>query len=397
MASPTRLGRIDARPHRPDSRPASIRPIPPAPLPPHRVGARFVAVLLAGVMLWATAFNATAAPASAAPNEALSFEDISRLEGLTVDHATVLRLYWAYFDRRPDAAGALYWLEVYERCTPLESIVESFAASEEFRLTYGDLDPAGFLSVLYDNVLDRTADAEGLQYWVDEMTAGRINRADAVLYFSLSAEFIADHRLPSDSVPRRPCGLGSTQPITNRTTDFTASAPVAAAEGVTLVAPSRMVEFIGYHQSANRGAFALTPVATPSIGQTTMASRGRGTPARSAADIALHPLLPVLSPVSGTIVRAEPYQLYCRYIDHVVLIAPDARPDLVVRVLHVNGVSVQPGQRVTAGHSVIAPRPRVLPFASQIDRFTGSPAWPHVHLEISDPRRAETPGTGGGC
>ncbi len=63
-------------------------------------------------------------------------------------------------------------------------------------------------------------------------------------------------------------------------------------------------------------------------------------------------------------------------------------------MLHIDGVQVSRGDRVEAGITVLAPRARPLPFSSQIDRLTGQPAWPHVHIEVVDPSIPDRPGRG---
>jgi hypothetical protein len=53
---------------------------------------------------------------------------------------------------------------------------------------------------------------------------------------------------------------------------------------------------------------------------------------------------------------------------------------------------------VTAGETLLAPRPTQLPFESQVDEFrTAEPAWPHVHMEVVDPTIPDRPNPGGGC
>jgi hypothetical protein len=44
----------------------------------------------------------------------------------------------------------------------------------------------------------------------------------------------------------------------------------------------------------------------------------------------------------------------------------------------------------------VAPRPRILPFASQVDDHTADPAWPHVHVEVVDTAIPDRPNPGGG-
>lgn len=89
--------------------------------------------------------------------------------------------------------------------------------------------------------------------------------------------------------------------------------------------------------------------------------------------------------MTGRVVRAGTYKLYCNHVDQYVVVEPDARPGWEVKVLHFEGLAVRPGDRVQAGVTVVGSRARVLPFASQIDAHTVAPHWPHVHVEVVDP------------
>ena len=360
-------------------------------------------VLLSLVALFMAAIVAT--PASAQSNDTvtddvertvLTFDDVAELDELTADHATLFRLYWAFFDRPPDAEGALYWVVQYEQCVGMDLIVDSFAAGSEFAATYGEVDDDGFLDLIYRNVLGRTPDAEGRSYWTGVLDDGRASRAETMLYFAASTEFVAQHPLPSDGVPGRNCRLGGRGNDTPRSVEFIEPAPFAMFDDVTLLAPSVAVEHIGFHQSTNDAARPLVPLDSP-ISSSTMSSRHRDTAARGAADVAVHPLLPITSPVTGTVLRAGGYTLYCDYRDDFVVIEPDDHPGWEVKMLHITDVAVRSGDRVEAGVTVLAPTAHVLPFSSQIDAITANPSWPHVHIEIIDPSIPDRPSTGGGC
>lgn len=160
--------------------------------------------------------------------------------------------------------------------------------------------------------------------------------------------------------------------------------PFAETGGVTLRQPSTTVEMIGFHEANHDGAQQLE-VASSAPPTTTMDSRDRATGARSSADIVAHPDRAVRAPVSGTVKRAGTYRLYCDYRDDYVVIDPDGHPGWEVKLLHIDGVRVQAGDRVEAGTSVLAPRPTQLPFESQVDRYSAGRDWPHVHLEVVDP------------
>ena len=93
------------------------------------------------------------------------------------------------------------------------------------------------------------------------------------------------------------------------------------------------------------------------------------------------------------------FHRYCEHRDDYAVIDPDGRPGWEVKLLHIDGVQVEAGQRVEAGVTVVAPRPTRLPFGSQVDDHTGTPPWPHVHVEVVDPSIPDRPDPGGdeGC
>ena len=113
------------------------------------------------------------------------------LDGRT-DLGSALRLYRAALGRDPDPIGLGFWTGALDTgtATPVEA-ARSFVASPEFQARYGATDNAGFVDLLYRNVLGRAADAEGSAYWKGSLDAGAITRAEAVLGFSDSAELVA--------------------------------------------------------------------------------------------------------------------------------------------------------------------------------------------------------------
>jgi biotin carboxyl carrier protein len=170
----------------------------------------------------------------------------------------------------------------------------------------------------------------------------------------------------------------------------------ATVSGIVLHHPAARVERIGFHEANHRGARQLE-VLPDAIAPITLDSRGRDTGSRSAADIVVDPEGEIRSPVTGTVIRAGSYVLYCDYSDDFVVIDPDARPGWEVKLLHIDGVQVQSGDRVEAGVTTLAPRPTALPFESQVDKHTAEPSWPHVHVEVVDPSIPNPPSSGSGC
>lgn len=105
--------------------------------------------------------------------------------------AQLYRLYRATLGRDPDLAGLLGWsARLLSGAQDLPGAAAAFAASAEFRASYGGLDDAQFVTLLYGNVLGRGPDAVGLAGWLARIDDG-MSRARVVLGFSESAEFTA--------------------------------------------------------------------------------------------------------------------------------------------------------------------------------------------------------------
>lgn len=102
----------------------------------------------------------------------------------------VYRLYQATLDRAPDLGGFEAWTDRLGSGTEFLSVVTGFVGSPEFQNTYGDLDNTQFVNLLYNNVLDREADARGLSSWTTRLNDG-VTREAVVAGFSQSPEFVS--------------------------------------------------------------------------------------------------------------------------------------------------------------------------------------------------------------
>ena len=54
----------------------------------------------------------------------------------------------------------------------VDQVAQDFVDSAEFARAYGNLDPAGFMSQLYANVLHRAPDPAGQQSWLSALAGG---------------------------------------------------------------------------------------------------------------------------------------------------------------------------------------------------------------------------------
>ncbi len=124
--------------------------------------------------------------------------------GTTPLELQIMRFYAAVLDREPDPEGLAYWYSLISTGAPITDIADAFAVSEEFETRFGvPLGAQGderFLLQVYQNVLRRAPDAEGQRYWSDLLAAG-IPRAQVVLWFSESAEFIDRTGLAPSELP----------------------------------------------------------------------------------------------------------------------------------------------------------------------------------------------------
>lgn len=206
---------------------------------------------------------------------------------------------------------------------------------------------------------------------------------------------------PATTTTTTPTTTTSTTTTTTTTTipleyleqDYT---PFADAGGVILLHPANRVEHIGFHQAGHDGSRQME-VFDGAARWTTLEDRGRNTGSRTAADVVVDPTAEIRSPVSGTVVRAGTYVLYCDHSDHFVVIDPDQAPGWEVKMFHFEGLQVGVDDRVEAGVTLIGTNARVLPFDSQVDEFTSEPSNPHVHVEVIDPSIPDIPSGSGGC
>ncbi len=107
----------------------------------------------------------------------------------SVDDAdAIYRLYVAYFDRAPDASGLWFWIDQHRAGASLASISDQFATSPEFNIRYGSINDAAFVALVYESVLDRVADPDGLTHWRNQMNKG-MTRGALMIQFSESLEF----------------------------------------------------------------------------------------------------------------------------------------------------------------------------------------------------------------
>lgn len=89
----------------------------------------------------------------------------------TVD--PTVRLYRAYFLRRPDTSGLRYWVGKVRDGESLDAVSQNFANSAEFKNRYGKLGNAEFVKLIYENVFGRQPDNSGYLHWTYQLDHGK--------------------------------------------------------------------------------------------------------------------------------------------------------------------------------------------------------------------------------
>ena len=105
----------------------------------------------------------------------------------------VIRLSRAYYLRSPDSDGLRFWVGRVGAGWTLARASQSFATSSEFTAKYGRLTNRAFVSLLYQNVMERAADRGGLDYWSKQLDRG-VSRGQVMVGFSESSEYIRRNR-----------------------------------------------------------------------------------------------------------------------------------------------------------------------------------------------------------
>jgi hypothetical protein len=103
-------------------------------------------------------------------------------------YGQVYRMYGTAFDRAPDAPGFEVWDGLVAGGLSLTTMASSFLNSAEFQTRYGTLSNSDFVTLLYNNALDRAPDPAGFSGWLSYLNGGG-SRASLMVAFSESAEY----------------------------------------------------------------------------------------------------------------------------------------------------------------------------------------------------------------
>ena len=121
--------------------------------------------------------------------ERLQFSDKTIALDIDGNAGQAYRVYQAAFDRTPDNSGLKYWISFMDAGNSLETVAYGFINSYEFTALYG-ANPTNrdYVSKLYNNVLHRTPEQGGYNYWVNLLDTGEIDKVQTLVNFSESSE-----------------------------------------------------------------------------------------------------------------------------------------------------------------------------------------------------------------
>jgi hypothetical protein len=103
----------------------------------------------------------------------------------------LIKLYEAVLRRDPDFAGWSFWFNAVGNGQSTFTVLQSFLTSNEFQSTYHNLSNSDFVTLVYQNVLNRNPDSAGLAYYVGLLNSGALSQAGLMDQFVRSAEYDA--------------------------------------------------------------------------------------------------------------------------------------------------------------------------------------------------------------
>ena len=113
-----------------------------------------------------------------------------QITGVNDVSGKIFRLYNAAFHRFPDSSGLNYWITKNKSGeNSYRQTCSSFIISNEFIHAYGnEITNEEYLNTLYSNVLNRSADLNGFNYWLGNLNNGIEDRSEVLMGFSESVE-----------------------------------------------------------------------------------------------------------------------------------------------------------------------------------------------------------------
>lgn len=109
------------------------------------------------------------------------------INAANADQAVIARMYDAVLNRDADADGLHNWWAAHDNGMSLTDIAHSFLTSPEFQAQSANISDTAFVSLMYQNMFGRSPDQGGLENWTNALSHG-MSREDVVVNIAKSVE-----------------------------------------------------------------------------------------------------------------------------------------------------------------------------------------------------------------
>jgi Ca2+-binding RTX toxin-like protein len=120
--------------------------------------------------------------------EKLAMPGVSQIEVGATDYGTLVRMYDTLFGRSADVDGINYWLGRSEAGASLAAIADGFVHSAEAQARFGKMSDTQFVEELYHVAMHRDASQVEVSGWTKLLASGALDRGGVLLQFTESAE-----------------------------------------------------------------------------------------------------------------------------------------------------------------------------------------------------------------
>ncbi|UOD50391.1 tail fiber protein [Orrella daihaiensis] len=120
--------------------------------------------------------------------ETIEFSDVTLIKTTGTDITEIDHLYEEVLGRSPDAEGLTYWVEQMNQGATLQDVAQALAESTEFKQLYGTPSEEQLVEELYEAILNRAPDTEGLAYWTEALVVHEATEGELIISLLTSAE-----------------------------------------------------------------------------------------------------------------------------------------------------------------------------------------------------------------
>lgn len=120
--------------------------------------------------------------------ETIEFSDATLLKTDGTDIAQIDHLYEEVLGRMPDPEGLTYWVNQMSKGSSLTDVAQALSQSTEFKQLYGTPSQEQLVEELYEAILNRAPDAKGLAHWAEALVVHEVTEGELIVSLLMSAE-----------------------------------------------------------------------------------------------------------------------------------------------------------------------------------------------------------------